>query len=97
MQPDIVAIVAPDGQRSAGVNQAVEDFLALAPVAQARHASGMLQINGLEPPLTEKRENAPDVGTKASHSGSHTTNNCHTQSSDTRRQNHPVHCDCARL
>ena len=35
MQPDVVVIVAPEGQRSAGVGQAVEDFLVEAFVAQA--------------------------------------------------------------
>lgn len=35
MRPDVVVIVAPDGQRSAGVGQAVEDFLVEAFVAQA--------------------------------------------------------------
>ena len=35
MRPDIVAIVAPEGQRLAGVGEAVEDFLVQAFVAQA--------------------------------------------------------------
>ena len=35
MRPDIVAIAAPEGQRLAGVGEAVEDFLVQAFVAQA--------------------------------------------------------------
>jgi hypothetical protein len=35
MRPDVVVIVAPECQRSAGVRQAVEDFLVEAFVAQA--------------------------------------------------------------
>jgi hypothetical protein len=35
MRPDIVVIVAPEGQRSAGIGQAVEDFLVEAFIAQA--------------------------------------------------------------
>ena len=35
MRPDIVVVVAPQGQRAAGVGQAVEDLLVQALVAQA--------------------------------------------------------------
>ena len=34
MRPDVVVIVAPEGQRSAGVGQAVEDFVVEAFVAE---------------------------------------------------------------
>jgi len=35
MRPDVVVIVAPEGQRSAGVGQAVEDLFVEAFIAEA--------------------------------------------------------------
>lgn len=35
MRPDVVVVVAPQGQRAAGIGQAVEDLLVEALVAQA--------------------------------------------------------------
>ena len=52
MRPDIVMVVAPEGQFATGIGQAVEDFLVEAFISQARvealDATGLLRLARLD-------------------------------------------------